>query len=255
MLRSVAVPTEHGGWGLTLEPVVLGLVVSPSGAGLCVAVAALVGFMARTPLKVVLVDASRGRRLERTAVARRLVAIELLVVVGLVVAALLLAQWSFWPPAVVAAPLVGLELWFDMRSRSRRLAPEMAGAVGISSVVAIIVLAGGGDARLAGALWLILVARSVTSIPFVRDQISRLHGRARRGSILVAADVIALGTAAVAMGLDVAVTAGAVAVAGIVAYQRLSARQPLPRAVVLGLRQMALGFALVAVTAAGVLMT
>jgi hypothetical protein len=78
VLRSVAVPTEHGGWDLTLEPVVLGLVIFPSGAGLCLASAALVGFMARMPLKVVLVDASRGRHLERTTVARRLVAAELL---------------------------------------------------------------------------------------------------------------------------------------------------------------------------------
>ena len=34
MLRSVAVPTEHGGWGLTAEPVVLGLAVAPSAAAL-----------------------------------------------------------------------------------------------------------------------------------------------------------------------------------------------------------------------------
>ena len=32
--RSVAIPTEHGGWGLTLEPVVLGLAVAPSLAGI-----------------------------------------------------------------------------------------------------------------------------------------------------------------------------------------------------------------------------
>ena len=31
--RSVAVPTEHGGWGLTFEPVLLGLIVAPSWAG------------------------------------------------------------------------------------------------------------------------------------------------------------------------------------------------------------------------------
>ena len=158
-------------------------------------------------------------------------------------------------PAVAAAPLVGLELWFDMRSHSRRLVPELAGAVGISSVVAMIVLAGGGEARLAGALWLILVARSATSIPFVRDQIARLHTRARRASTLVVSDVLSIGIAAAAVGLDLAVTAGAVAVAGIVAYQRFSGRRPLPRAVVLGLRQMVLGFALVALTAAGVLLS
>jgi hypothetical protein len=31
--RMVAVPSEHGGWGLTFEPVLLGLIVNPSWAG------------------------------------------------------------------------------------------------------------------------------------------------------------------------------------------------------------------------------
>ncbi len=65
-LRSVAVPSEHGGWGLTLEPGLLGLLVAPGAAGVCLAVAAFVAFLARTPLKVVLVDRRRGRWLGRT---------------------------------------------------------------------------------------------------------------------------------------------------------------------------------------------
>ena len=254
VLRSVAVPAEHGGWGLTLEPVLLGLIVAPSGAGLCLGLAAFVGFVARTPLKIALVDASRHRHLERTTVARRLAAAELLVLVALVAGAALLANGPFWAPALVAVPLIALELWFDMRSRSRRLVPELAGAVGISSVVAMIVLADDGDPRLAAGLWLILAARSVTSIPFVRDQIARLHDRPRRPSTLVVADAVALGVASGAIGLDGALVAGGAALVGVIAYQHISSRAPLPRAVVLGLRQMVLGVAVVAATAAGVLM-
>ena len=54
----MALPAEHGGWGLTLEPGLLGLLMAPSAAGVCVALAALVAFLARTPLKVVVVDAT-----------------------------------------------------------------------------------------------------------------------------------------------------------------------------------------------------
>ena len=68
-----------------------------------------------------------------------------------------------------------LELWFDVRSRSRRLVPELSGAIAIASASAAIILAGGGGARLAAAAWLVLTARSVASIPFVRTQIARLH--------------------------------------------------------------------------------
>jgi YwiC-like protein len=54
--RAMAIPDEHGGWGLTAEPVLLGLLVAPSWAGAALAVAAFVAFLVRTPLKVVLVD-------------------------------------------------------------------------------------------------------------------------------------------------------------------------------------------------------
>ena len=33
-LRTVALPVEHGGWGISLEPVVLGLLVAPSASGI-----------------------------------------------------------------------------------------------------------------------------------------------------------------------------------------------------------------------------
>ena len=69
-LRSVALPTEHGGWGLTLESVVLGLAVRWSAPGAVLAVAAFLAFLARTPLKVVLVDLRRHRVLPRTRPAR-----------------------------------------------------------------------------------------------------------------------------------------------------------------------------------------
>jgi hypothetical protein len=257
--RAVALPSEHGGWGLTLEPALLGLLVAFSGAGVLLAVAALVAFVARTPLKVALVDRWRGRRLPRTALAERIAAVELALLAALVVGAALLADDGFWIPIAVAAPLVALELWFDMRSRSRRLVPELAGAVGIGAVAASIALADGASGWLAAGLWLVLAARAVTSIPFVRVLIDRLHGRTERAErarpLLLATDVTALAVAAAAGVLDASLAAGAAAVAAVVVFQRITARGPLPRAVVLGIRQMVLGLVVVAVTAAGVLAT
>lgn len=31
-LRTVALPAEHGGWGFLFEPIVLGLLLAPTGA-------------------------------------------------------------------------------------------------------------------------------------------------------------------------------------------------------------------------------
>jgi hypothetical protein len=149
--------------------------------------------------------------------------------------------------------LILMEAWFDVRSRSRRLVPELAGAVGVCSVASMIVLADGGSGRLAAGVWALLVARVVTSIPHVRAQIARLHGRPSSAAGAAAADAGALVAAALAVWVDHSLAAGAVAIVAVVAIQRVTARGPVPRPVVLGMRQMAMGLAVVVVTALGVL--
>lgn len=254
-LKAVGVPSEHGGWGLTLEPALLGMIVTPGPAGLALAVAAIVAFLARTPLKFVLVDGYRGRVLERTRVARRLAAAELALFAGLFATAVLLAKGSFWIPALASAACVGVELWFDLRSRSRRLVPELAGAIGISGIAAMIVLANGGAAVTAYAVWLILAARAITSIPFVREQVALRHGRRPAKVLLVVTDAVAVAVAAAAVAVLPSALAGAVAIAAVVAYQRISVMGRPPSAVAIGIRQMVVGLTVVAVTALGVLAT
>ena len=182
--RAVAIPSEHGGWGLTLEPVLLGLVVAFSWSGLAIGSAAFVAFLVRTPLKLAVVDRRRHRSLPRTRLATRIAAVELVVLAALGASALWSAGAEWLIPVLIAVPLVAVELWFDIRSRSRRLVPELAGAVGIAAVAASITVAGDEGWRLAVALWMMLAARAVASIPYVRTQIVR----ARRGSSPLADD-------------------------------------------------------------------
>jgi len=255
MLRSVAVPTEHGGWGLTLEPVLLGLLVALSGAGVCLGLAAFLAFMARTPLKVVLVDARRRRFLPRTSIARRVLAAEAVLLATLVGGAFALDARPFWAPLTVIVPLATVELWFDMRSRSRRLLPELVGAVGIGGGVAVIVLAGGGSSRLATACWMILAARAVTAIVTIRDQVGRLHSRPGNPRLVLCADLAAVAIAGAAVLTDRAAALGAVAVVAAIAIQRALNLRPAPRAVVIGIRQTLLGLGVVLATAIGALWT
>lgn len=252
LLRAVAVPTEHGGWGLTLEPALLGLLVAPGVAGIPLALASVLGFTARQPLKIALVDVYRGRKLERTRVARRVAVVELVMLAGLFATAIVTSRGSFWVPAAISALLVAIELWFDLRSRSRRLVPELAGAVGVSGIAAMIVLADGGDARLAVAVWLVLAARAITSIPFVRDQVARRHDRPGRPGLLLATDLAALAIAGAAVAVLPSALAGAATIAVVVVYQRISALKNLT-AVMIGIRQMIIGFTVVLVTALGIL--
>jgi hypothetical protein len=127
LLRAVAVPSEHGGWGLTAEPVLLGLLVAPSLAGAALAAAAVLAFLARTPLKAVLVDRWRHRRLPRTVLAERVSAVELLACGTLLTAAALQAGRAWWAPLVAALPLLVVEIWFQFAEALRladfRVAP------------------------------------------------------------------------------------------------------------------------------------
>lgn len=236
-----------------MEPVLLGLIVAWSGAGVALGVAAFTAFLLRTPAKLVAVDVRRGRWLDRSRLALRIAIVELVMLASAVALAVVLAGWSWLFPLVVAGPLVLIELSFDIRSRGRRLLPELCGAVGITAVAASIVLAADRGDRLAAGVWLVLAARAVGAIPFVRVQIMRL----RRGQGQVwhsdVAQVTGVAVAAVAVVADRRAMAGLVGVVVLAVMQSVWVRRtPIPAKLV-GLRQMAMGLALVAVTSVGVL--
>lgn len=248
--HQVAIPSEHGGWSLTAEPVVLGLLVAWSWPGLALGLAAMVAFVARTPLKVVLVDRRRSRWLDRSRLAARIVTVELIVIGLLAIWATIRADngW-FWVPLAAAAPLAGLSLWFDMRSRSRRLVPELAGTISIGSVVAAITLAGGESVGLALGLWAVVSARAVAAIPYARTQVARAHGRPVRRWHSDLAQVVAV-TAATAAWVSGAIPpVPVIAVTALAAFNVVAVRAPVRRVLVIGLEQVAWGLVVVVVTA------
>jgi hypothetical protein len=245
----VAVPSEHGGWGLTFEPVLLGLLVAPSWAGVALGAAALLAFVARTPAKVVLVDVWRHRRLPRTRIAAVVAGVEIAVLVVLLGVASVTASGPFWVPLVMAVPVLGVELWFDMRSRSRYLVPELAGTVGIGAVAASIVLAADGAVVVALGAWLVIVARAVASVPFVRYQLHRAKNQPHRqwAQDLAQVTAVVLVIAGRVAGWLPDVAAAAVIV--LAAVQLVLARTHPPRAVIVGVQQLVFG--LVVMIAAG----
>ncbi len=249
--RSVALPSEHGGWGLTLEPAVLGLALCPSFAGLALGLAGLLTFVLRTPLKLALVDRRRQRRLPRTRLATRIAVAEGAAVVALGAAAVALGGWTWLVPVALAAPAVGVELWFDARSRSRRLLPELCGALGMAALASAVVLAGGGSAGVALVAWGLLAGRSLAAIPHVRVQILRLRtGRGPVGQ----SDLAQLAGTALAASMVVvepAAAAGAVAVAATAVVRLVGVRRPPLRPALLGMVESVLGVAVVVVAAIG----
>lgn len=251
-LRSVAMPSEHGGWGLTIEPVVLGLLLAPSWAGLMIGIATMLAFLSRTPLKMALVDHHRGRWLERSRLALVVATAELSALAILVVLATILAGWSWWIPVLVAAPMIVVELWYDARSRSRRLVPELFGSIGVAASAASIAVAGGAAWELAAGAWAVLAARALGSIPFVRAQIAFLRRGVAGATSIIVAQAASVAVGAVSVMLDTRLAIGFIAVVALAAYQLVAGRRAPTSAKVLGLTQMALGLALVVVTGLGV---
>jgi hypothetical protein len=252
-LRAVAMPTEHGGWSLTLEPILLGLLAAWSWPGLALGLAAMLAFLARTPLKLVLVDRWRGRWLDRTSVAARVAFVEVLMLAALVVVAGLAADEPFWFPLLAAAPLVAIELWFDMRSRGRRLLPELAGTVGIGSVAAAIALAHGTENASALGLWVVVAARGAAAIPYARTQVFRTRGRPYHLWHSDLAQALAVVAVAVAYFADAVPLAAAIAITAVAAFN-IGAVRAAPRpAKIIGFQQMFFGVAVVGVTAVAVM--
>jgi hypothetical protein len=174
----VALPAEHGGWGFLAEPVVLGLVLAPSAAGLCLSLAALAAFLARHPLRLALIDRRKRVRYPRTALAERVFVAYATAALALATAALALAPYPFWPPLAVAAPVGLVALAFDALGRSREALPEAAGAVALGASAPAIALAGGAPAAFAWGAWALLALRAVTSVLYVRARIRLDRGLA-----------------------------------------------------------------------------
>jgi 4-hydroxybenzoate polyprenyltransferase len=247
-LRQVAIPSEHGGWSLTLEPALLGLIVAPSLAGAALAVAALLGFLLRTPLKLVFVDRRRGRTLPRTELATRAAVGYLVLLVAALTIAATLGEPSLWPPLIIALPLFAVEFAYDVRSKSRRLIPELVGTIGIGAVVAAIVLADGGQPSLAYGLWMISAARAVAAIPFVRLQLRRSKDQAASVLRSDAAQGLAVLVAAAGVAAAGAPVAAVFAIAGLAGFHVVSSRLAVPKVAVIGAQQVVLGLTVVLIT-------
>jgi YwiC-like protein len=180
-LRTVALPVEHGGWGMLAEPLLIGLVLAPTLAGLGMALAALGAFLLRHPLKIALADWRRGTRAPRTGVAIRVAALYGALAAGGLALAVWRAPAIAWLPVAAAAPLGLLQLWYDARLQGRQLLPELLGGIALGAGASALMLAGGWAMAPALAMWALLAARTAASVVYVRARlrIDRGQGAAR----------------------------------------------------------------------------
>lgn len=252
-LARVVLPAEHGGWAFLGEPLLLGLLVAPSGAGACVALAALAGFLARQPLKLAAGDRRRGRRYPRTALAERAFAVLALAAALAVAAAVLLARGPVLLALGLAAVPAAVALALDLGLRSRDAATETLAALALGGSATAIALAAGAPRTAAFTLWALLALRALPTIAFVRARLRLDKGEPAHPAFALALHVAAVvaGLALVRAGLAPAGAAWGLALLAARAAWGVSPWRPRLRAAWLGVTEVAFGLAFVASIAGG----
>ena len=194
-VKSVALPAEHGGWGLLVEPLALGLLLSPSRGGAAIAVAAVAGFLLHHPLKLLLMDARRRAVYPRTRLALRVGGLYLAVAAAALAFAWSVAPVAFAIPLAAALPLAALQLAWEVEGRGRHVLPELLGAIALAATAPAVMLAAGSEILPAAVVWAILAARAGGSILYIRSRLRRDRGL---GGSALPALALHLGTAAAA---------------------------------------------------------
>lgn len=169
----LVLPKEHGSWSLALEPIALGLLTVPSKAGVPLAFAAIAGFFLRHPLKLLLSAKPDPRRSLAGFCAGTLI---LLAVGGLLFAAQLDGAAQLWP-LIPAAGAGAFFVWFDTRNEGREGAAEIAGAAAFALLPATFASLAGWQLAGSLALAIVMLARSVPTVMFVRTLLRRVKGK------------------------------------------------------------------------------
>jgi len=174
VLKSLLLPKEHGSWSLAFEPVVLALLVAPSGAGGALAAAVAAGFFTRRPLKLAFtLPVADPRR--ATAGGLALVG-AVLAGAALLVGAILGGWRELWP-LLLAAPFGAAFLWFDLRNEMREAEAELAGSIAFALTPAAFAALAGWPPVPALALAGLTLARSVPTVLVVRTYLRINKGK------------------------------------------------------------------------------
>jgi hypothetical protein len=190
-LKPIALPAEHGSWGLVLEPILLGLLVAPSWGGLLLAVGTFAAFLLRRPSRVIQTDWHR-KQSKRKAVALWFVAGYGVTAVLSLAAAFLLVGARPLAPFLLAVPFLIVFLVYDVSGQSRSWQAELAGPVAFSTVAASIGLAGDWSVAESSALAGVMIARAVPSVLYIRARLRLDKKKASNAGLAVGAHVLGL---------------------------------------------------------------
>jgi hypothetical protein len=242
-LKRLALPHEHGSWSILLEPLIGGIAVAASPASPFMALLFIGGFLAHQPLRICLTDLWNRRRMPHTVPAIAFaVGFAAIAMTGLA-GTWVVAGMNSLVPLLAAAPLALLQLGYDRAGKSRRLMPEIAGAVALSTSAAVAAHAAGWPPARALALSGIFVLRLIPSLLYVRSRLLIEKRKAAAVRLAITANGLALAAAVVLAftGLSSKITIVAFAILFARACVGLSSRRLKLRAMQIGVLEITFG--------------
>jgi hypothetical protein len=164
-------PAEHGSWFMLGFPMVLGLLLKPSLAGLFLGLAALFFFLSRPALRRVL-NGQRDSAQQRAL----LLLVSLSGVFG--IATWHFSDFKFLIPLACVAPLVFLALRADLDRVVRSLFVEMAAQGAFAGLAAAMLVASGDSLPSALRVWWFVTLVGAANLAHVRRFLGQAHGMA-----------------------------------------------------------------------------
>jgi hypothetical protein len=146
----------------------------------------------RHPFKLAVGDWRRTRRSSRTALAVRFAILYFVIAALGLSVAIKTGGAAFLLPLLFAAPIVIGQLYYDSMGRSRALIAELGGSISIGAVATAIAIAGGWPSPAAFGLWVILAARSVPTILYLRARLRLLHRKSASPRAVIIAHLLAI---------------------------------------------------------------
>jgi len=195
-MKSIALPNEHGSWGILFEPLVLGIAVAPSIASPFVALLYIGAFLSRQPLKWYIADLKAKRERAQTAAARMFAFTFLSIAAIGFFGTLAFAGVTPMLSLLLTAPLGLITLWFDVSGKSRRVAPELAGVVTLASSAAVIGMAAGWSVAASVALSIVIILRLIPSMLYIRERLKLEKGKPNSFAVALALHVFAVAAVA-----------------------------------------------------------
>ena len=168
VIKQSAFPPEHGSWGLTLEPLVLGLLISYSTGGLFLALASFFFFLAHQPVRMFF---AKNPEIKKASFVFALLYLSVAVVC--LVIAFNNSAFPDFIPFLVALFLMSVFFIYELTVSKNEFGARLIAPVSIDFIALSIVLIGGMEFTNAFAFLLIIASRSVQSSFYIHELLKK----------------------------------------------------------------------------------